>query len=324
MSSNVENRSGLKKGKAALKLSKRQASLERQSQARDVVVEELRSKIEESTEPEMWIDGHLQRVIKKLVQSLIDAENQLYSLQNRRERLQSSKRDGKVPSGLKIKNIIAKGSNPQALQEKFDAIIKEAESKLLDTTIESLQEEEQLANERCKKEKEKISTTIDSWRKSFKASDSSLDIEAEEYVKLAKSFADNFYFQCAATRTSKRVADNLKKTSKDAKRVERMETTFNVTEQSIKDRVQQTVQQQMSKFPVTRGKPKVRKNNWSRSISRNRQQQRPNQPQGRRSRSKQKSQPTRNHVSFSNKRSPSASRRQQSKNRKGHVTGVVK
>ena len=55
---------------------------------------------------------------------------------------------------------------------------------------------------------------------------------------------------------SKRVADNLNKTSKDAKRVEKMETTFTVTERSIKEMVQQTVQQQMSKFPVTRGKPK--------------------------------------------------------------------
>ena len=48
MFSNASNRTGLKQGKSALKLSRRQASLERQSDARIDVVDELRSSAEES------------------------------------------------------------------------------------------------------------------------------------------------------------------------------------------------------------------------------------------------------------------------------------
>ena len=137
MFSNVSNRTGLKQGKSALKLSRRQASLERQSDARTDVVD-TRSSAEESHEPEMWIDGHFQRVIKRLVHSLIEVENQLYALQERRQQPESCERDEKVPNGMKISHIAAKGQNAQVLQEKFNAILKEAELKLLDATIEAL------------------------------------------------------------------------------------------------------------------------------------------------------------------------------------------
>ncbi|MCV6576363.1 MAG: hypothetical protein OIF58_11560, partial [Cohaesibacter sp.] len=42
----------------------------------------------------------------------------------------------------------------------------------------------------------------------------------------AHSFAENFYFQCAATRASKRVSENIKKASREAKKAERMDMTF--------------------------------------------------------------------------------------------------
>ena len=74
----------------------------------------------------------------------------------------------------------------------------EAESKLLDATIEALQIEEQQLKDGCVKEKQKVVTSIETWRSSFKSSDPSLDIEADEFVKSAKSFEDYFYFECAA------------------------------------------------------------------------------------------------------------------------------
>lgn len=80
-------------------------------------------------------------------------------------------------------------------------------------------------------------------------------------MKLAKSFADNFYFQCTAARTSKWVADNLKKTSKDAKWVENLETTFSVTERSTKDMVQQTEVNQKSVGTTDRDPPQGIDNN---------------------------------------------------------------
>ena len=52
-------------------------------------------------DPELWTNEHFQRVLKNLVHSLVDAENQLYGLQDRRQRLESNRSEGKVPSGLK-------------------------------------------------------------------------------------------------------------------------------------------------------------------------------------------------------------------------------
>ena len=63
-------------------------------------------------------------------------------------------------------------------------------------------------------------------------------IEAGQFVKSAKGFADDFYFECAAAWTSKRVAVDVKKASKAAKSAEKMETEFAVNEQSIHDLVQ--------------------------------------------------------------------------------------
>ena len=117
MFSNGSDRSAPKKGKGALKLRKRQESVERQSSARGDVVEDLRTTTEEPPESQMWIDDIFQRILKKLVHSLIDAENQLFSLQERKQKLESFKSDGKVPKGLKISRVAAKGRNAERLQQ---------------------------------------------------------------------------------------------------------------------------------------------------------------------------------------------------------------
>ena len=191
MFSNASDRSGPKKGKGALKLRKRPESLERQSSASGDVVKDLRTTTDEPAESQMWIDDNFQPVLKKLVHSLIDAENQLFSLQERRQKLESFKSDGKVPKGLKISCVAAKGRNAERLQQIFDGILREAESKLLDATIEALQIEEQQLDG-CVEEKQKVVTSIEEWRSSFQSSDPSLDIEADEFVKCAKSFVDYF------------------------------------------------------------------------------------------------------------------------------------
>ena len=349
MFSNTTGRPGLKKGKSALKLKKRQESAERQSSARDDIVEDLRASSEESAESQTWIDDHFQRVLKKLVYNLIDAENQLYALQERKQRLESSKSDGKVPNGMKIGNVTAKGRNAEHLQQTFDVIIKEAELKLLDATIEALQLDEQHVKDRCTEEKQKVLTTIETWRNSFQSSEPSLNIEADEFAKSATSFADDFYFKCAAKRTSKRVTENIKKASKAAKTAERMEAQFTINEESIHDMVQRAVQREVSKLkpissPVkTRQAPSKnsknpRSRNTERSSSRNRSQRRnssgnqrdasaaKNTPKGRQSRSieRRKTAARKPRVGFSDSRSSSVSRRQQSKNVKGRGNAVVK
>ena len=348
MFSNASDRSGPKKGKGALKLKKRQEYLERQSSALGDVVEDLRATSEETAESQMWIDDNFQRVLKKLVHSLIDSENQLFALQERKQRLESFKSDGKVPKGLKISNVADKGRNAERLQQTFDGILREAKSKLLDATIEALQIEEQQLKDGCVEEKQKVVTSIETWRSSFKSSNPSFDIEADEFVKSAKSFADCFYFECAAKRTSKRVADSIQKAEKAAKNAERMEAQFTVTEESINDLVHRTVQREVLKLrPVSlpvkipqapRKTSRSRKNERSssancserRDLSRDGNQRKlsasKNSAQGRPSRSKQKRQPTprKPRVTFSDNRSPSVTRRQQSKNVKGRGNSVVK
>ena len=346
MFSNPSDRSGIKSKRSCLRLRRRQESAERQTQARGESVDDLRVSTEDSSEPEVWIDDHFIRIIKKLVHSFIDAENQLYGLQNRKANLESFQSNGTVPSGLKI-SVVAKGQSAQNLQEKFNAITKEAEKQLLNATIEALVTEEQLAKERCQKEKTNIVSTIDSWRESFQSSDSSLNAEADEFVKSAKCFADNFYFECAATRASKRLTEKMKKAAKDAKRTEQMETEFKPDEQSIRDMVQRAVQKEVSKLssvsPPSKTKPqrknsKNRGNEQPRSKGRNQRRrdsshdarnQRNSSPapgpkQERRSRSKQRRTPS---VRFTDSRSPSVSRRrprQQSKNGKRRGNGPVK
>lgn len=87
----------------------------------------------------------------------------------------------------------------------------------------------------AQKEKQNIIIAIESWKGLFQSSDSSQDIKADESIKSAKLFADNFYFECAVTRASKQIVENIKKASKEAKRTEQMETEFTPNEQSIHD-----------------------------------------------------------------------------------------
>ena len=74
----------------------------------------------------MWIDDNFQHVLKKLIHSLIDAENQSFPLQEHKQKLESLKSDGKVPKGLKISSVTAKGRNTKHLQQTFDGILREA------------------------------------------------------------------------------------------------------------------------------------------------------------------------------------------------------
>ena len=158
--------------------------------------------------------------MKTLIRKFVEAENELYALQERIKRLKDSKSEGKVPTGLVVHRINAKGRNSQALQSRFDAILRDAELKLLDTTIEALSEDEQQYKERCATEKENVTATIDAWRSSFQASEATLSIDADHFVASAKSFVNDFYFQCVAIRTSKKVAGDIKKAAKEANRVQ--------------------------------------------------------------------------------------------------------
>ena len=153
MFSDESNRSGIRSSRLALKLRRRQESKDRQSNAREEVLEDISTASDESPGEEFWIDDHFQHTLKGLVRTFIEAENELYALQGCMKRLEQSKSEGKVPSGMKIHRINAKGRNRQPLQEMFDTILLEAELKLLNATIKTLQQEEQHCLNHCTSEK---------------------------------------------------------------------------------------------------------------------------------------------------------------------------
>ena len=247
MFSNVPNRYGVKSTRPSLKLKKRMQSLERQSSAREEAVAEVRNTSEQSPEEEFWIDDHFQQMLKTLVREVVEAENEFYAMQERVKRLQDSKSEREVPSGLKIHRVTAKGKNIQPLQEQLDTIQKGAEFKLLDATIEALTHDEQLYRDLCTNEKKNVEAAIRAWRNSFQTSETNLDMDADHFVASAKCFANDFFFQCVAIRTSKKVAGERRKAAKEANRAQRMETEFQVNEQSIKDIVARELQNEFSK-----------------------------------------------------------------------------
>ena len=146
-------------GANVLKLKRRAESEERQTSAREEVVSDGRD-TSAPPEEEFWIDDHFQQTLKTLIRKFVEAENELYALQERIKRLKDSKSEGKVPTGLVVHRINAKGRNSQVLQNRFDAILRDAELKLLDTTIEALTEDEQQYKERCATEKENVTATM--------------------------------------------------------------------------------------------------------------------------------------------------------------------
>ena len=97
---------------------------------------------------------------------------------------------------MKFCCVNAKGKHTISLQDKYDKILCEAEQKLLDATLDVLRQDEQHYLSRCTDEKQQISAAIQTWKDSLKASKSSLDLEVEQFVALAKQFAHEFYFEC--------------------------------------------------------------------------------------------------------------------------------
>lgn len=77
-------------------------------------------------------------------------------------------------------------------------------------------------------------------------------------MKSAKSFADDFYFECATKRTSKWVAEIFKKASKETETAERIKAELTVNEKSVHDIVQRAVQREVSKVKPVSSSVKTR------------------------------------------------------------------
>ena len=92
MSSNGRRRLGMTKA-LSLKHRHRQESQERRSSAREEAIDEFRSSEDVSDnefEPELWIDDHFKQILQRLVRQQVEAESNLYALQERIKRLEHS------------------------------------------------------------------------------------------------------------------------------------------------------------------------------------------------------------------------------------------
>ena len=244
-----QGRSGPKDQPKSLSLSsrKRGASLERQANARDLQITEIRgsANVAASAEPESCSDVKLDpafvSILKKKVHLLVDTENTLSRSLERIKHLEEQQQQRTVPKGLKIKSVKAK-SKSEDLQKKFDDIIQEAELKLLDATLESLRREVHETESSITSSKDDLKTTIDRWRSSFPLKDEKSTSKADLLAERADKFVDDFYFHLTAHNTSKSLQESLTKEEKAKKRHVGMETEFAVTEESIRDIVKAEVQ----------------------------------------------------------------------------------
>ncbi|KAM7451577.1 hypothetical protein ABFA07_000903 [Porites harrisoni] len=73
------------------------------------------------------LDSTIETVLRKAVRLRVDADKAHSSLIGRIKLLEEHAAQGTSPSGLRIKKVQAKGQNVDALQAKFDGIIREAE-----------------------------------------------------------------------------------------------------------------------------------------------------------------------------------------------------
>ena len=87
------------------------------------------------------LDPTLKTVLRKAVRLRVDAEKAYSNFLARIKLLEDHAGQGTIPSGPRIRKVQAKGQNVEALQAKFDDIVREAEVKLLETTIENLRSE---------------------------------------------------------------------------------------------------------------------------------------------------------------------------------------
>lgn len=247
-----QSRSGIKDKPLSLKVKSREASIERQSTARDDKLAGMRrvnedfcsakAQVEHTLASNVQLDTSLSNLLKKQVLKLVDSEKALSSVKKRVEHLKELQSKDTVPKGLKIRPIKAKGKAGD-LQKEFDEIIRDAERKLLDKTINSLLKDIPTFENSLEECRSDINNTIKKWRLSFPHKDDKYAEKANAIAELAQRFVENFYFECTAIETSKALVKTLNKDEKSKQHSQsEMEAEFQVTEQSIKDMVKNEVQ----------------------------------------------------------------------------------
>ena len=168
--------------------------------------------------------------------------------------------DETCPKGLTIKPVKATGKRSQLLQREFDAILNDAQTRIIEVTIKDLRDQETEASKLCGENRDKIEHSLAEWRKKFRCADETFLPDADKHLDTARKFVEDFYFQCASIRASKELQESLKREEKAKRAVMQMEQDFVASEQTITEIVRRELASTKSQPKQTKSKkPKAAK-----------------------------------------------------------------
>ena len=234
------------------------------------------------------LDSTIETVLRKAVRMRADADKAHSSLIGRIKLLEEHAAQSTSPSGLRIKKVQAKGQNVDALQAKFDGIIREAEVQLLEATIDHLRSEVKV--KAIHATTANIDGTIARWKEQLLKNDIS-NAKATSLVEAAVAFVKKLSKDTAVLRASKALQAEISRTPKTRSQAMMDDSeVFVPSEESIRDIIRNEENRQRKVSISERrnnGKSKG-KSRQSRSTSRGQAQQRQRSASGKRSNRPQK------------------------------------
>ena len=137
--------------------------------------------------------------------------------------------------GLRVKKVQAKGQNVDALQAKFEGIVRKGEVQLLEATIDHLCSEVKDHQEAIRATTANIDGTIARWEEQLLKNDI-LNAKATSLVKAAVAFVDRLSKDTGVSRASKALQAEISRTAKIRSHA-RMDDSkvFVSSEESIRD-----------------------------------------------------------------------------------------
>ncbi|CAH3142759.1 unnamed protein product [Porites evermanni] len=181
------------------------------------------------------LDSTIETVLRKAVRMRVDADKAHSSLIGRIKLLEEHAAQGTSPSGLRIKKVQAKGQNVEALQAKFDGIIREAEVQLLEATIDHLRSEVKDHQEAIRATTANIDGTIARWKEQLLKNDIS-NAKATSLVEAAVAFVEKLSKDTAVSQASKALQAEITRTAKNRSQAMMDDSeVFVASEESIRD-----------------------------------------------------------------------------------------
>ena len=179
------------------------------------------------------LDSTIETVLRKAVRMRVDADKAHSSLIGRIKLLEEHAAQGTSPCGLRIKKVQAKGQNVDALQAKFDGIIREAEVQLLEATIDHLRSEVKV--KAIHATTANIDGTIARWKEQLLKKDIS-NAKATSLVETAVAFVEKLSKDTAVSRASKALQAEISRTAKNRSQAMMDDSeVFVPSEESIRD-----------------------------------------------------------------------------------------